>query len=61
MHNPNNHECMKCEYGSVWKERGVPMGNVCKHAKVICKPGLGFGRYHRLRRVPKWCPVRKER
>ena len=57
--NANNHPCTSCEYGGVWKENGVPCGNLCKHNEIIDKIGWRYGRYHSYKSVPSWCPKKK--
>lgn len=53
------HPCMACEYGRIWTEMGKAAGNVCKHPEIIRGPGLYYGRYHSLKNVPTWCPIKE--
>ena len=54
------HPCMSCQYGGVWTEQLKPAGNYCKHPEILNQRGLAQGRYHSLKRVPAWCPKRKD-
>lgn len=56
----DQHPCTKCAHGGVWTEMGSIAGNVCKHPKITNQKGLFYGRFHTLKTVPKWCPLKEQ-
>lgn len=59
--NPNalSHPCMSCIHGRSWTEQQKPAGNYCLHPDITRRPGLYYGRFHNLRTIPKWCPLKE--
>lgn len=54
------HPCMKCEHGGTWTEKGGMAGNICKHPEITRQHGLFYGKFHTLKIIPKWCPLKEK-